>query len=109
VSADIVFLDPPYELEKEYEVALNTLGASTNKLIIVQHSSRSALQPEYGCLQRYRVLKQGDNSLSFYRSESSARDLSKASTNASSSASVIGVDKQPKMPRGETIIPRCSI
>lgn len=65
--ADIVFLDPPYEMEKECEAALNALGTSTNALIIVQHSSRTALQPEYGCVQRYRVLKQGDNSLSFYR------------------------------------------
>jgi 16S rRNA (guanine966-N2)-methyltransferase len=67
VTADIVFLDPPYEMEKEYEAALNGLGASMNQLVIVQHSSRTALQPEYGRLQRYRVLKQGDNSLSFYR------------------------------------------
>jgi 16S rRNA (guanine(966)-N(2))-methyltransferase RsmD len=107
--ADIVFLDPPYELEKEYEAALNALGASTEKLVIAQHSSRIELPPEYGCLRRYRVLKQGDNSLSFYRSASSARDLSNASTNASSSASPIGVDKQPKIPRGDTIMPRCSI
>ena len=109
VPADIIFLDPPYELEKEYEAALNALGASADGLVIVQHSSRTALQQEYGSLQRYRVLKQGDNSLSFYRSESSARDLSNASTNASNSASVIGVDRQPKMPRGETMMPRCSI
>jgi 16S rRNA (guanine966-N2)-methyltransferase len=66
-AADIIFLDPPYEMEKEYEAALNVLGVSTNKLVIVQHSSRTALQPEYGNLHRYRVLKQGDNSLSFYR------------------------------------------
>jgi 16S rRNA (guanine966-N2)-methyltransferase len=69
VPADIVFLDPPYEMEKEYEAALNALGASAKKLVIAQHSSRIALQPEYGCLQRYRVVKQGDNSLSFYRGE----------------------------------------
>jgi 16S rRNA (guanine966-N2)-methyltransferase len=67
VTADIVFLDPPYEMEKEYEAALNVLGASGNKLVIVQHSTRTALQPEYGHLQSYRVLKQGDNTLSFYR------------------------------------------
>jgi 16S rRNA (guanine966-N2)-methyltransferase len=66
-AADIIFLDPPYEMEKEYEAALNVLGVSTNKLVIVQHFSRTALQPEYGNLHRYRVLKQGDNSLSFYR------------------------------------------
>ncbi len=67
ITADIVFLDPPYELEKEYESALNVLGASTSKLVIAQHSSRTALQPEYGGLRCYRVLRQGDNSLSFYR------------------------------------------
>jgi 16S rRNA G966 N2-methylase RsmD len=71
VTADMVFLDPPYEMEKELEAALNVLGASGNKLVIAQHSTRTALQPEYGHLQRYRVLKQGDNSLSFYR----ARDF----------------------------------
>jgi 16S rRNA (guanine966-N2)-methyltransferase len=70
VTADIVFLDPPYEMEKEYEAALNGFGALANKLVIVQHSMRTALQPQYGHLQRYRVLKQGDNSLSFYRSAS---------------------------------------
>jgi 16S rRNA (guanine966-N2)-methyltransferase len=106
VTADIVFLDPPYEMEKEYEAALNGLGASMNKLVIVQHSARTALQPEYGRLQRYRVLKQGDNSLSFYRSASSASELSSAETNASNSASVIGVDRQPNTPRGETMNPR---
>jgi 16S rRNA (guanine966-N2)-methyltransferase len=67
-SADIVFLDPPYEKESEYEAALTALGASGNKLVIAQHASRAALNPEYGTLQRYRVLKQGDNSLSFYQS-----------------------------------------
>ena len=70
VTADIIFLDPPYEMEKEYEAALHALGASARGIVIAQHSSRSELQPEYGRLQRYRVLKQGDNSLSFYRSAS---------------------------------------
>jgi len=67
VHADIVFLDPPYELEKEYEAALALLGAaSKSKLVIVQHPSRRVLPEEAGGLRRYRVLKQGDNSLSFY-------------------------------------------
>jgi 16S rRNA (guanine966-N2)-methyltransferase len=109
LTADVVFLDPPYELEKEYEAALNVLGASANNFVIVQHSSRTALRQEYRGLLRHRVLKQGENSLSFYRSASSAIDLSNASTNASNSASVIGVDRQPNTPRGETMIPRCSI
>jgi len=64
VSAGIIFMDPPYEMEKEYEAALSAI---TNGLVIAQHSSRLELLPEYGALHRYRILKQGDNSLSFYR------------------------------------------
>ena len=67
VSADIVFLDPPYELEEERDAALAALGAAQHPLVIVQHASRQALKEDYGSLRRYRVLKQGDNSLSFYR------------------------------------------
>jgi 16S rRNA (guanine966-N2)-methyltransferase len=71
--ADIVFLDPPYEKELEYEAALTALGASGSKLVIAQHASRFELKPEYGALARYRVLKQGDNSLSFYQNVESVR------------------------------------
>ena len=66
VSADIVFLDPPYELEDEYDSALTALASSAAKLVIAQHSSRTALKAGYGCLHRNRELKQGDNTLSFY-------------------------------------------
>ncbi len=66
VSADIVFLDPPYALEREYEEALLILDERPPRLVIVQHSSRRQLKPEYGGLVRTRVLKQGDNSLSFF-------------------------------------------
>jgi 16S rRNA (guanine966-N2)-methyltransferase len=66
MRADIVFLDPPYEMEKEYELAMTALDQAGSGLVIVQHSSRVTLPQEYGRLRRYRVLKQGDNSLSFY-------------------------------------------
>ena len=68
-SADIVFLDPPYEMEAERESVLKALGESPHPLVIVQHAARSAPREEYGTLRRYRVLKQGDNSLSFYQRE----------------------------------------
>ena len=32
-----------------------------------QHASKQALEERYGNLVRYRTLKQGDNTLSFYR------------------------------------------
>src|SRR5271169_504046 len=63
LSADIAFLDPPYELEPEYALALSAIQAP---FVLVQHSSRFVLQEEYGRLRRVRVLKQGDNSISFY-------------------------------------------
>jgi 16S rRNA (guanine966-N2)-methyltransferase len=64
--ADIAFLDPPFELEAEYTDALNALAATPCELAIAQHASRLTLAGEYGRLQKTRVLKQGDNSLSFY-------------------------------------------
>jgi 16S rRNA (guanine966-N2)-methyltransferase len=64
--ADIVFLDPPYELETEYTTSLNVLAATPCDLAIAQHPSRLTLAEEYGRLHKTRTLKQGDNSLSFY-------------------------------------------
>jgi len=67
MKADIIFLDPPYEKAAEYDASLTTLGAApTSACVIVQHSSRVDLKEEYGSLRRYRVLKQGNNALSFY-------------------------------------------
>ncbi len=66
LEADIVFLDPPYALEKEYPLALELLGSRPPLLVIVQHDVRLKLDESYGALKRGRVLKQGDNVLSFY-------------------------------------------
>ena len=64
--ADIVFLDPPYDLLEEYDACLEALSLKPPALVIAQHSSRVSLQPAYGELRRTRVLKQGDSALSFY-------------------------------------------
>jgi 16S rRNA (guanine966-N2)-methyltransferase len=66
-TAGIVFLDPPYDDAKEYREALTVLSSGSAPLVIVQHASRFMLDEQYGALARKRVLKQGDNSLSFYR------------------------------------------
>ena len=66
IEADIVFLDPPYRLEREYESALDVLGERPASLVIVQHAARLKLADSYGGLRRGRVLKQGDNALSFF-------------------------------------------
>ena len=61
--ADIVFLDPPYEMEEEYGAALEQVQAP---LAIAQHSVRFDPGDLHGVLQRVRLLRQGDNALSFY-------------------------------------------
>jgi 16S rRNA (guanine966-N2)-methyltransferase len=63
---DIAFIDPPYQETKEYEKALLTIAESGCPLLVAQHASRSQLENAYGRMQKTRVLRQGDNSLSFY-------------------------------------------
>lgn len=67
VRADIVFLDPPYELEREYDAALTALSWSRQDLVLVQHFSKLALKESYGGLTKFRTVKQGDNVISFYQ------------------------------------------
>lgn len=63
---DIAFVDPPYELAGEYDLSLNALATTPCELVIAQHPSRHILPEEYGRMHKTRILKQGDNSLSFY-------------------------------------------
>ena len=65
-SADIAFVDPPYELISEYTGSLAALSETSCRLVIAQHASRTALEDAYGSYRKYRTLRQGDNSLSFY-------------------------------------------
>jgi 16S rRNA (guanine966-N2)-methyltransferase len=68
LAADIVFLDPPYEQTREYEEAMKVLGQmDTLQLVLVQHPPRLQLQHRYGRLENVRVLRQGDNVVTFYR------------------------------------------
>ena len=66
VDAEIVFLDPPYGLEREYETVLGLLGESNARLVIVQHEVRTKLAASYGSLAHMRTVRQGDNCLSFF-------------------------------------------
>ena len=65
-KAEIAFIDPPYEQLKEYANALTALSGSGCALAIAQHASRVSLEERYGGLRRGRVLRHGDNALSFY-------------------------------------------
>jgi 16S rRNA (guanine(966)-N(2))-methyltransferase RsmD len=67
-AAGIVFLDPPYDLEREYVAALELLAEAPPALVVAQHSVRLALADAYGDLRRTRTVKHGDNALSFFSS-----------------------------------------
>jgi 16S rRNA (guanine(966)-N(2))-methyltransferase RsmD len=64
--AGIVFLDPPYSLEAEYTAVLDLLAENPPALTVAQHSVRFALGEAFGGLRRTRMLRQGDNALSFF-------------------------------------------
>lgn len=71
---DLVYLDPPYEAEAEYEGTLSFLGSvraraglADDAMVIAEHSSKTPLAERYGSLRLTRVKKQGDAALSFYR------------------------------------------
>lgn len=71
---DVVFLDPPYEAEAEYEGTLNFLGSVRGRMllapgafVIAEHSSKIDLPSRFGGLEHTRLLRQGDAALSFYR------------------------------------------
>jgi 16S rRNA (guanine(966)-N(2))-methyltransferase RsmD len=70
---DVVFLDPPYDSAGEYEGVLGLLGGVSARMlrqdavVIAEHRRKEWLQEQYGCLERTRLLEQGDAALSFYR------------------------------------------
>jgi 16S rRNA (guanine(966)-N(2))-methyltransferase RsmD len=66
LGGDIVFIDPPYRLDQEYELALALVSTTPPPLVIVQHDVRRKLNDSYGSLTCTRVMKQGDNVLTFF-------------------------------------------
>jgi 16S rRNA (guanine966-N2)-methyltransferase len=66
LGGDIVFIDPPYRLDQEYELALDLVGKSSSPLVIVQHDVRRKLKESYGSLKLSREIRQGDNVLTFF-------------------------------------------
>ena len=71
ICADCIFLDPPYRMEEEYAHTLNALSHSRllkpETLVIAEHHKKFAPGNRVASLARYRLLKQGDAALSFYR------------------------------------------
>ncbi|MGH9946677.1 MAG: 16S rRNA (guanine(966)-N(2))-methyltransferase RsmD [Pyrinomonadaceae bacterium] len=67
---DIVFYDPPYETD--YGLVLHEFGTLESSLLndggifIAEHHTKNRLPDAKGELRRWRILKQGETSLSFY-------------------------------------------
>lgn len=66
---DIAFFDPPYD--SDYAIVLHDFGAKNDLLcegglLVVEHHTKKQMPDEVGRLRRWRVLKQGETSLSFY-------------------------------------------
>lgn len=73
---DYIFLDPPYAAAKDYGRVLESLGSGNllapGGVVIAEHRRSFELPEEAGALRRYRILKQGDAALSFYRRAAAA-------------------------------------
>ena len=71
VGADFVFVDPPYRMEAAYCQTLQNVSQlgllKPGGIVIAEHRRRFDPGEEFGGLQRYRKLVQGDAALSFYR------------------------------------------
>ena len=71
IAADFVFFDPPYHLRDEYAYTLAALADSPvlreSSVVIAEHEKRFDPGADFGRLQCYRTLEQGDAALSFYR------------------------------------------
>jgi 16S rRNA (guanine966-N2)-methyltransferase len=71
VTADFIFLDPPYRMEKIYRQTLQRLSQSPllgpKTIVVAEHEKRFNPGDAFPPLQRYRKLEQGDAALSFYR------------------------------------------
>ncbi len=82
---EVVFLDPPYDEEREYTATLGLLGGSAaallapGALVVAEHARKQALDDQYGSLEPSRQLKQGDAVLSFYEANSQLSDESATS------------------------------
>jgi len=71
VVCDFCFLDPPYRRQDDYEQVLTFLSKSQllheGSAVIAEHDKRFDPGEAFDVLRRYRILRQGDAVLSFYR------------------------------------------
>jgi 16S rRNA (guanine(966)-N(2))-methyltransferase RsmD len=68
---DVIFLDPPYRMHGAYAEVLRVIARgellAPGGIVVAEHEKRFDPGDGDGNLRRYRLLKQGDSALSFYR------------------------------------------
>lgn len=68
---DIVFFDPPYQTDYSIFLSEFSKNASNllneNGILIVEHHAKNILPDLIGEIRRWRILKQGETHLSFYK------------------------------------------
>lgn len=76
VQLDVCFLDPPYAQHGAYAAILRALARGklllADAIVVAEHEKRFDPGEQIESLRRYRLLQQGDSSLSFYRRAKSA-------------------------------------
>lgn len=66
---DIAFYDPPYDADHSivmHEFGFNSTLLNDGGMLVVEHHAKRPLPDAVGDLRRWRILKQGETSLSFY-------------------------------------------
>jgi len=69
---DLVLIDPPYADKSIGRVLTGLAGSpavSERTTVVVTHSARFDLAPDYAALKMYRERRHGDSVISFYRKE----------------------------------------
>ena len=69
---DIVLFDPPYKDDYLRTLELVSSALNDDGLLVVEHHHKTQLPETIKKLHRTRILKQGDSSLSFYRTQINA-------------------------------------
>jgi len=65
---DVVYFDPPYDSNYDEVLAYFSRGAALKPhgVLVIEHHVEMFFPEEFGVMKRWRVVTQGDTSLSFY-------------------------------------------
>ena len=66
---DIAYYDPPYDADYSlvlHEFGFNETLLASGGILVVEHHTKKHVPDEIGTLRRWRILKQGETTLSFY-------------------------------------------